>query len=648
MNKRFLIPIILLCIGMGLLSFLWLTNNKQTMEAPDLYVKAIPNLPDNFIQGADISSIVALEESGVIFKDANGNPDDLFNILSDADFNYIRVRVWNNPYDADGNGFGGGTNDIAKVITIGKRATKQDMKLLVDFHYSDFWADPAKQKSPVAWDSLSIDDKSKALYQYTYDSMVALMEAKVDVGIVQIGNETTNGMTGETNWKNIAALMQAGSRAIQDINQAYDQSIQIAVHFTNPEKADSYERYADILQNFGVEYDIFASSYYPYWHGTLENLTQVLTLISESYDKKVMIAETSYASTYENGDAHPNTVYSDVPFVFNYPVSVQGQSYFLQDLTKAVVNIGDSALGIFYWEPAWIGQPHLSEEAQAQNWETFGSGWASSFANIYDPVDAGVWFGGSSWDNQALFDFEGNPLDSLYTFKYMRTGLTTERKVEVVAPIAVKVRKDEILSLPETVEVYFNDDTTESATVAWDLKDFNTETLGDYEINGTVEGYDLKAVAHIQIVLPNFVENESFETGDSSPYVIENIDGLTTELGVVEKSTDSKSGTHNFHFYSTNDVAFKIEQTIENLKPGTYNFSVALQGGDANNAEMYLYAITSEKSYRVDTGVDGWNNWQTPLLEAIQVNDGKVTIGVSIRCDAKGWGTLDDFALVRD
>jgi len=647
MKLKFIIPVIILCIILGLSSLSLLFKKSPSMEDPDLFVKAIPTLSENFIFGVDISSIIALESSGVTFKDTSGKATDLFALLEEADYNYVRVRIWNNPYDSEGNGFGGGVNDISKAITIGKRATKSNMKLLVDFHYSDFWADPAKQKEPVAWENMTLEEKSTALYQYTYDSLAAMLDEKVDIGIVQIGNETTNGMSGETNWKNIAILMQSGSKAVKDINSKYDKSIQIAVHFTNPEKEESYIRYADILENFDVEYDIFASSYYPYWHGTLENLTEVLSLITQQYGKKVMIAETSYAYTFENGDAHPNTVYSDVPFEFTYPVSVQGQSYFLQDLTAAVSNIGEDALGIFYWEPAWIGLPSLSETEQSENWEKHGSGWASSFAKSYDPKDAGVWFGGSSWDNQALFDFEGAPLDSLYTFKYIREGLTTQRKVETINPISFKVRKDESLTLPETVDVYFNDDSTEAKSVVWDLNNFKTDTLGDFIINGTVEGFDMKAVANVQIVLPNFVDNESFETGDINPYTIENIDGITTELGVVEKVTDSKSGTHNLHFYSTNDVHFKVEQTIENLKPGTYVFSLALQGGDANNAEMYLYANTSDKTYRVDTGVDGWNNWQQPTINDIEVTDGKVTIGIYIKCDAKGWGTLDDFSLVK-
>lgn len=623
------------------------SDRMDTSYTPELYVQSIPTLPDSFIQGVDISSLIALEESGVSFKTKTGEPADLFHLLSDAEYNAVRVRIWNNPYNSTGDGFGGGNNDLEKAVALGKRATAENMRLFVDFHYSDFWADPAKQQAPLEWATYSLEEKSEALYQFTYESLSKMLDEKIDISIVQIGNETTNGLAGETNWKSIATLLSAGSDAVKKINSEYKKDIQVAIHFTNPEKADSYTRYADILKNFDVSYDIFASSYYPYWHGSLENLTDVLSKIATDYDKKILIAETSYGYTLENGDAHPNTVSSESSFELKYPVSVQGQSYFLQDLTRAVHTLGDAGLGVFYWEPAWIGLPERTIEEQQAKWETYGSGWAASFAKDYDPEDAGLWYGGSSWDNQALFDFSGAPLDSLYTFKYIREGLSTERKVESVMPVTLRIRTDESIILPEQVSVYYNDNTTENAVVTWENHTVTTEEIGVFSITGTVEGCMIPAVANIQVVLPNYVENESFETGDATSYTIENIGNVTTELGVIEKATDSKTGTHAFHFYSTDAVAFKLEQHIEHLTEGTYNFSLALQGGDADDAEMYLYAITSTETYQLDTSVNGWNNWRVPVLENIPISDGKVTIGIFVKSAPKAWGTIDDFALTK-
>ncbi len=155
-----------------------------------LYVKKVENLPEDFLFGMDISSVLAEEASGVKYDDVSGNETDLFRLLADNGINTIRVRVWNNPRDAAGNGFGGGNCDIAAAVEIGKRATAAGMRLLVDFHYSDFWADPGKQMVPRAWKGMDSEQKEEALYEYTLDCMKQLKEAGVDVGMVQVGHET--------------------------------------------------------------------------------------------------------------------------------------------------------------------------------------------------------------------------------------------------------------------------------------------------------------------------------------------------------------------------------------------------------------------------------------------------------------------------
>jgi len=164
-------------------------------EAPDAEGVTKPmseteTLPKDFILGMDASCVPALEKSGVIYYNDAGQIQDVFQTLAEHGLNYIRVRVWNHPYDADGHGYGGGNCDLKNALEIGKRATQHGMKLLVNFHYSDFWADPAKQKAPLDWENLSFSEKEQALYEYTLDSLQQLKEAGIAVGMVQIGNET--------------------------------------------------------------------------------------------------------------------------------------------------------------------------------------------------------------------------------------------------------------------------------------------------------------------------------------------------------------------------------------------------------------------------------------------------------------------------
>ena len=164
----------------------------------DIFVERVTGMRDGFIKGVDLSSIPSLEESGVKFYTSTGEEKDVFQQFADGGANYVRVRVWNDPYDANGNGYGGGNNDVNKAAQIGKRAKDAGMKLLVDFHLSDFWTDPGKQQAPKAWKNMTISEKEQAVYAYVKQSLKTISDAGADIGMVQIGNETNNGVCGET------------------------------------------------------------------------------------------------------------------------------------------------------------------------------------------------------------------------------------------------------------------------------------------------------------------------------------------------------------------------------------------------------------------------------------------------------------------
>ena len=396
--------------------------NRQTLSVTSdtLQVEKVENLPADFIFGMDASCVPALENSGVRYYDEAGTEKDVYEILRNNGINYIRVRVWNDPFDEAGNGYGGGNCDIENAIAIGKRATRQGMKLLINFHYSDFWADPGKQMTPKAWKGMSIEEKEQALYEYTYDSLKKLVEAGVDIGMVQIGNETNCALCGEKSWeldgwKRICRMLSAGSRAVREVCP----NALVAVHFANPEKAGSYAGYGKNLEYYEVDYDVFASSYYPYWHGSMENLATVLSDINRAYGKKVMVAETSYAFTPKNTDFSGNTV-GEGSAVAGYPFTLQGQADHVRDLTDVLVNRTDGAIGLFYWEGTWISVGGDSYEENKALWEKYCSGWASSYAGQYDPEDAGKWYGGCAVENQAFFHETGHVTEALKVFALMQ------------------------------------------------------------------------------------------------------------------------------------------------------------------------------------------------------------------------------------
>ena len=188
---------LLLCLAMVVQGLIGCGPGDQQAE---IYVEPVKGIEDEFIRGMDASAVLAVENSGAKYYGFDGNEQDVFQTLAESGVNYIRLRVWNDPYDENGNGYGGGNNDVETAIELGKRATKYGMKVSIDFHYSDFWADPKRQHTPKAWEGMDIEEKSEALYGFTKDSLIQLLDAGVDVEMVQVGNEINNGMSGETNF----------------------------------------------------------------------------------------------------------------------------------------------------------------------------------------------------------------------------------------------------------------------------------------------------------------------------------------------------------------------------------------------------------------------------------------------------------------
>ena len=619
-----------------------------------LYVKKVENLPEDFIFGMDVSSVLAEEASGVKYYDFDGNEADLFTVLAENGINYIRVRVWNDPFDAEGHGFGGGNCDINTAVEIGKRATAAGQKLLVDFHYSDFWADPGKQMVPRAWQNMDIDEKKQAVYDYTLSCMQKLKDAGVDVGMVQTGNETNGALCGEKIWMNIAYLMDAGARAVREV---YPEAL-IALHFANPENTDSYRTYAKKMEYYEknglIHYDVFATSYYPYWHGTLENLSAILTEISETYGKKVMVMETSYAYTGADTDFSGNTIGDGGGITKDYPFTVQGQANHLRNLTDTVVNGTPAGIGVVYWEGAWITVGTNSWEENHEKWETYGSGWASSYASVYDPADAGKYYGGSAVDNQALFDASGHPLESLKVFRLMREGQEVPAAPDALEEATVICDLAQPLVLPETVNAVMTDNSRQAVPVTWHLteeEDARMHASGPAQYTVTGEAGGMEARCFVSMVEYNYMQDYSFEEGNPA-WVITDLK-KADQLYIEDKKNDSLTGSKHMHFWSAaqNSVEFTLEQTLTDLPEGRFRFSISLMGGDCGDTDIYAYVkVDGQEVARSEQApITGYNDWHAATVPAFDHPAGSaVTVGLYVKCQGAGngaWGKIDDALL---
>lgn len=622
----------------------------------ELYVEPIAGLTDDFIRGADVSTYLSQKESGVTYKDFDGNTLDdagFFKLLAESGVNCIRIRVWNDPKDKDGATYGGGHNDLDTAVTIGKLATDAGLPVMIDFHYSDFWADPSKQKAPKEWAHLTFDDKKQALFDYTKSSLKTLLDAGVNVTMVQVGNEINNGMAGETTRSRVNELLTQGSAAVREAAKDAGKEIKVVLHYTNALENAVIDIANDLIAA-NVDYDVFALSFYTFWHGTPAQLTERVKELKSLTGKEVIVAETSYAYTNDDGDGNANTVSTDASGIsLDYDISVQGQANEVRDVMQAVKSADGS--GVFYWEPAWtpveVYDPTAANAAEVLErnktaWETHGSGWACSAAKSYDPNDAGKYYGGSAWDNQAMFDFNGAPLESLRIFKYIFGGTTAKLQIERVDDITAESGIGQPLSLPSTVPALMNSGAFSDIPVTWNADQtsvIDTNEAGIYEIEGTAssDGKDYPVKCSLDIKKINYIKNPGFEEIDMTMW---NISGN----GVArEEDNNKRSGLYSLKFWDDKQIQFTAEQTITGIPAGSYDLGAYLQGGDAGSGSVFeLYITVNGNTLTAPTKVTSWQNWDNPVIKNVEIPEGAtVVVGVKVDAKAKAWGAWDDFSL---
>lgn len=375
------------------------------------------------IRGVDVSMLAAVENGGGKFC-KKGQATDIFTILKSSGVNLVRLRLWVDPYNATGQPYGGGTNDLQTTIALAKRLKAERLAFMLDLHYSDFWADPGKQMKPKAWEKLSFDDLQKQVYSYTKHILRQLKEENILPEYVQVGNEVTNGMLwpdgktpifspeanqfedeqtgalqkGQQAFDRLSILLKAGVKAVREYP-----NMKVLLHLDFGGASYLYERWFKEIIARGVDFDIIGLSYYPFWHGTLADLTKTMTLAGKLFEKDLMIVETSFGFTDQSPDGEENIFSDTLAKTAGYPASTEGQTAFLTDLIATIDEVkgeGYKGLGFVYWEPSWL--------------PVKGATWATKAGMAYINENAEE---GNHWANQGLFDFKGDALPGLDVFK---------------------------------------------------------------------------------------------------------------------------------------------------------------------------------------------------------------------------------------
>ena len=360
-----------------LTAFLMIQCQKKTTseveKQPEIKLNMF-EIPSKIV-GADLSYINEIEDCGAFYQ-SEGKKVEPYQFFKDKGCNLVRLRLWHSPTSSPYSNF----EDVERSI---KRAKDAKMAVLLDFHYSDTWADPGRQDIPKAWTEIKdVAVLGDSLYQYTYNTLEKLLNKNLLPEMVQVGNETNseimqpeNTMSDTINWERNAFLLQKGLKAVRDFSKKHDQKVEIMLHIAQLENALKW--FASATEKGIKDYDWIGISYYPLWSEIkFDALPKAIDSLVKTYQKKFVIVETSYPHTLKNFDK-ANNILNEKSLLEGYEPTPEGQRKYLLDLTQITIKNGGA--GVVYWEPAWVTSRCKT-----------------------------LWGDGSHWDNATLFDAFNN------------------------------------------------------------------------------------------------------------------------------------------------------------------------------------------------------------------------------------------------
>ena len=368
-------------------SLVWLSGTFVLAFATDSRATGVHDAKD-FILGVDLSYVSQMEDCGVRYADGDTVMDP-FGIFRQNGANMVRVRLFHTP---DWTKY----STLADVKRTIRRARDQGFSVLLDFHYSDNWADPQRQHIPSAWKDLgSLEELEEAMYAYTFQTLYALHAAGLLPDMVQVGNETNIeilqpvGVQKETiDWPRNAALLNKGVRAVRDISELTGQAIEVMLHVAQPENIEPW--FEQAIAHGVSDFDVIGVSYYSKWSSqSMREMALTLLAVRHRFSRDVIVVETGYPWTLSHSDEGHNLLGRDA-LVPGFKATKRGQRKYMIALTQAVIAAGGR--GLFYWEPAWVGNDCPTQ-----------------------------WGRGSAWENVALFDFS-NPHRALPAMDFLSHG----------------------------------------------------------------------------------------------------------------------------------------------------------------------------------------------------------------------------------
>lgn len=568
-----------------------------------------------FYKGMDISSLPQCMEEGMAVKDFDGTVMEPFLLLQKYGVNSIRLRIWKKPENVPESG---GYCNLEHTLAMAKKIKAHDMHFLLDFHYSDFWADPANQRKPKEWENLTFEELEQAVYDYTKETLLALKAEGVLPDMVQIGNEIRSGMLfpdGELpDYAHMVRLINAGIRGARSVADAGE--MQVMIHL---DQGGRYfylkEWFSKAFDNGLEDFDVIGVSYYPFWHGSFSDLKETLERLVQDYHKPMMVVETAYAWRR----SRKGFIDEAQEKIAGLPATPEGQAKELELMMNIVASLPDCmGRGVYYWEPLNVPGPETN-------------GWA---------------------ENMGLLEENGRVMEGIKSFGFTREQLHGGDYAKVYAPLPVILQPGQEAELPEELAVLCYDGSMQKKQVTWEsgVTGNMTRQVGEYQIAGRVEGIS-ELVAAVVKVSEKITGEENllrdvnwdegmaeWDTEGSSEQVVAQIFPEFPEpFPAPPLNALRVEGRKNF--------TFCISQRVFVSRPGRYCLTVEFKGADTTNVDVRLFAQCGGE--RKETVIHPTEHaWEKYEVDDIVCEKGSLTVGISIQ-SPPNYGMMRKFSFIR-
>lgn len=559
-----------------------------------------------FIKGMDISSHLEMMDKGHRYYDFEGNEVDIIDFATEQGFNYGRLRIWNNPGRIKETG---GYCGLEHTKTMAEELKKRGLGFLLDFHYSDWWADPGNQTKPAAWQDLSGDALAQAVYDYTKEVLTALDECGVYPDMVQVGNEIRCGMLwpdGRTdNWEELAKLLNAGIRAVRDTQGARD--VQVMLHLDQGGRYYYFKEWFDNALAHGVaDFDIIGLSYYPFWHGTFNDLKNTMEELVKRYHKPMIIAEAAHAYRRSRGELFGEAQEK----IAGFPAGGAAQKEVLELIMSITAHVSeDLGLGVFYWEP---------------------------FSRPDDETDDG-------WGScMGVVDADGRPTLGFKAFGFEPKKADVDQIAKIYEPAEITVTIDDKPAeyLPRTVKVLLYDGRLEREAVTWDFDMSKLVKDDTAVINGTLSQCGQTVSVPIRLVdkkeQQNLLKNADFENlyeGALEHWDIAlDADGENFVQEVRQEISDDFpfGATNYYYFKAESNFKLKLSQKCEGIAAGNYVFSLSYRGDNTTGVKVQLYAKAAGDVCAEQSIFPSAEEWTKHSIEFALSGKSEVEVGITV------------------